>query len=60
MPWKETGPVADRKRFIGDRLAGRRRDLARLGRTCGISRETGRNWVQRFPADGYPRSLAGC
>lgn len=60
MPWKETGPVADRKRFIEDSSAGRRRDLAWLGRACGISRETERMWVRRFPADGYPRSLAGC
>ena len=33
MAWKDTGPVAERKQFIEDWLAGGRRDLAGLSRT---------------------------
>ena len=52
MPWKDTGPVAERKQFIEDWLAGGRRDLAGLSRTYGISCKTGHKWVQRFLAGG--------
>ena len=41
-----------RKRFIEDWLARGRRDLAGLGRTYGICRETGHKCVQRFLAAG--------
>ena len=52
MPWKDTGLVAERKRFIEDWLAGGRRDVAGLSRTYGISRQTGHKWVQRFLEGG--------
>ena len=52
MPWKDTGPVEERKRFIEDWLAGGRRDVAGLSRTYGISRQTGHKWVQRFQEGG--------
>ena len=58
MPWKDTGPVAERKRFIEDWLAGGRRDVAGLSRTYGISRQTGHKWVQRF-IEGGQAGLAG-
>ena len=54
MPWKDTGPVAERKQFIEDWLAGGLRDLAGLSRTYGICRKTGHRWVQRFLAAGWP------
>lgn len=41
--------------LIEDWLAGGRRDVARLSRTSGISRETGRKPVERF----LERGLAG-
>ena len=52
MPWKDTGPVEERKRFIEDWLAGGRRDVAGLSRTYGISRKTGHKWIQRFLEGG--------
>ena len=52
MPWKDTGPVEERKRSIEDWLAGGRRDVAGLSRTYGISRKTRHKWVQRFLAGG--------
>ena len=52
MPWKDTGPVEERKKFIEDWLAGGRRDVAGLSRTYGISRKTGHKWVQRFMEGG--------
>ena len=52
MPWKDTGPVEERKKFIKDWLAGGRRDVAGLSRTYGISRQTEHKWVQRFMEGG--------
>ena len=46
MPWKDTGPVEERKKFVEDWLAGGRRDVA------GISRQIGHKWVQRFLEGG--------
>lgn len=44
--------MEERKRFIEDWLAGGRRDVAGLSRTCGISRKTGHKWIQRFLEGG--------
>ena len=52
MPRKDTGPVAERQRFIEDWLAGGRRDVAGLSRTYGISRKTAHKWIQRFLEGG--------
>ena len=41
MPWNDTGPVEERKRFVEDWLAGGCRDVAGLSRMYGISRQTG-------------------
>ena len=56
MPWKDTGPVQERKQFIEDWLAGGRCDQAGggLDRTYGICRKTGHKWVQPFLAAGRP------
>ena len=39
---------------------GEGRDLTLLRGTYGITGETGRKGVQRFPAGGYPDRVAGC
>ena len=57
MLGKKIGPVAERKQFIEDWLAGGCRDLAGLSRTYGISRKTGHKRVQRLLAGGYPSRL---
>lgn len=51
MPWKETGPVDERIRFIGDWTRG----VFAMSELCeryGISRKTGYKWVGRYAADG--------
>ena len=57
MPRKDSGPAAERERFIEDWLAGGRRDVAGLSRTYGISRKTAHQWIRRF-LDGGVEGLA--
>jgi transposase len=51
MPWKETGPMLERVRFVG---AARRGELtmAELCAVFGISRKTGYKWLERFEQHG--------
>jgi putative transposase len=52
VPWKETLPVEEKKRFIEDWL---RADVT-FGRLCeryGVEEKTGYKWVARFRAGGY-------
>jgi transposase len=53
MPWRETSPMDQRSRFIGDYLAG----LASFTEVCaryGVSRRIGYKWVNRYEAEGPP------
>lgn len=55
MPWKETYPLEERKRFIEDWLrAGVATNVAALCRLYGISRRTGYKWLERFRQGGWP------
>lgn len=47
VPWKETGPLEERKQFV---LASRSHDVshAALCASFGISRPTGYKWIARF------------
>lgn len=47
MPWKDTSPMSERKRFIDDYLTGDY-TVSELCRTYGISRKTGYKWIDRF------------
>ena len=47
MPWKETSPVTERKRFIDEYLTGEF-TVTELCRRHGISRKTGHKWIRRF------------
>ena len=51
MPWLETDPVNERKRFIMEALGG----LFSHSELChrhGISRRTGYKWLERYEAEG--------
>ena len=51
MPWLETDPVEERKRFILEAMGG----LFTQTELCerhGISRRTGYKWLDRYDADG--------
>jgi transposase-like protein len=52
MPWKETCPMEERKRFIEDWLAGGNENVAGLCRVYAISRKTGYKWLERFREGG--------
>lgn len=52
MPWLETSPVEQRKRFIADH----RRGLHTMTELCaryGISRKSGYKWLERFEEGGH-------
>jgi putative transposase len=52
MPWQETSPMDQRKRFIDDH----RENLFSMSELCqryGISRKTGYKWLERFE-EGRP------
>lgn len=51
MPWLETDPVTERKRFIMEWLAGDF-SVSELCRRHDISRKTGYKWVERYQAEG--------
>jgi putative transposase len=58
MPWMETDPVTERKRFIMEWLSGEL-SVAELCRRHGISRKTGYKWITRYERDG-PEGLEDC
>lgn len=51
MSWKETCPMNERVRFIGEVLA-EQRSMSELCRLYGVSRKTGYKWLARFEAAG--------
>ena len=51
MPWKETGPVLERMRFIEDYLSGCY-TLTELASRYEVSRQTLHKWLARHDADG--------
>ncbi len=52
MPWKETGVVDERIRFIAALSEDPRCNFSRLCERFGISRSRGYKWVQRYEALG--------
>ncbi len=50
MPWKETGPMQERLRFLAHYLTGEY-TMVELSEHFGISRKTGYKWVRRFFED---------
>ncbi len=51
MPWLETDPVTERKRFIMEWLSGEFA-VAELCRRHEISRKTGYKWIARYEREG--------
>ena len=51
MPWLETDPVTERKRFIIEWLSGEF-TVAELCRRHEISRKTGYKWIARYEREG--------
>jgi transposase InsO family protein len=51
MSWKETCPMNERVRFIGDLLVGER-SMSELCTLYGVSRKTGYKWLARYEAAG--------
>ena len=51
MPWKETGPVLERKRFIDDYLSGFY-TITELAARYGVSRRVLHKWLSRHDAEG--------
>ena len=51
MPWKETGPMEERMKFIAlHKEQGY--SISALCRHFGISRKTGYKWIERYEVDG--------
>lgn len=65
MPWRETSPMNERRRFIADYHRGLF-PVTELCQQFGISRKTGYKWIDRFEAEGntglrdHPRRPHGC
>jgi putative transposase len=51
MPWKETGPMFERHRFISDYLS-KCFSMSELARRYGVSRKTLYKWLARFRKSG--------
>jgi len=51
MPWKETGPVLERIRFIEDYLSGFY-TITELAARYGVSRRVLHKWLSRHDANG--------
>lgn len=51
MPWKETCPMDEKVKFIGDYLKDEW-TLAELSRMYGVSRKTAHKWVNRYKKRG--------
>lgn len=51
MPWKETCPMDERRRFISDWMK-EEWSVTELSRNHGISRKTAYKWLERFQANG--------
>jgi transposase-like protein len=51
MPWKETGPVLERIRFIDDYLSGLY-TITELSARYGVSRRVLHKWLSRHDAGG--------
>lgn len=51
MPWKETCPMEEKRKYIADWLK-REWNVSDLCRQYGISRKTGYKWIERYQAHG--------
>jgi transposase InsO family protein len=51
MPWRESGVVDERVRFVADRLSGDV-SMTELCERYGISRRVGYKWLARYDAEG--------
>jgi putative transposase len=51
MPWKETGPMDERVKFIGLYLEADH-SVAELSREFGVSRKTAYKWIDRYRSEG--------
>src|SRR4051812_10471297 len=51
MPWKEAGPMLERRRFIDEYLSGFY-SITELGIRYGVSRRTLHKWLRRHDANG--------
>ena len=51
VPWKETGPMDERMKFMTMYLSGER-SMSELCEAFGISRKTGYKWVNRYEEQG--------
>src|SRR5690348_5750736 len=51
MPWKETCPMDERLKFVGQYLKGEM-SVAGLCESYGISRKTGHKWLKRYVDEG--------
>ena len=51
MPWRETCPMDQRRKFIAD-LLHETWSMSALCQAYGISRKTGYKWLERFEAEG--------
>lgn len=58
MPWMETDPVTERKRFVLEAEGGLF-SHAELCRRYGISRKTGYKWLERYQTEGPDGLLDG-
>ncbi|MBL0058407.1 MAG: helix-turn-helix domain-containing protein [Elusimicrobia bacterium] len=51
MPWRETYPMEERLKYIGDWLKDEE-PMTDLCRIYGISRKTGYKWIERYQTHG--------
>jgi transposase-like protein len=51
MPWMETDPMQERKRFVNEAKGGLF-SFSELCRRHGVSRKTGYKWVERYELEG--------
>lgn len=51
MPWRQSAPMDERLKFIGDYARGEL-EVAELCRRYSISRKTGYKWIARYELDG--------
>jgi putative transposase len=54
MPWKASGPVTERMKFVVEWSTSEDENFAALSRKYGISRKTGYKWLDRFERGDPP------
>jgi len=53
MPWRETSPMDQRRRFVGDYYRGFT-TFSELCARYGVSRRVGYKWLERYETEGPP------